>query len=93
MWCDSIYQDNNGTLWVATEGGLDEWRPEVQGFLHNSHDPANPASISNDSVTTIFQDHGGVFWVGTYNGISRWNYISDAFIYYKMIQLKTWAEQ
>ncbi len=74
-----LYQDDRGTFWVATDDGLDEWRPETSQFVRYRHDPVEPSSLSNNRVTTLAQDEGGVLWVGTFDGLNKWNYVSDAF--------------
>jgi diguanylate cyclase (GGDEF)-like protein len=76
-----LYEDRQGTLWAATDNGLNEWRPDPGAFVRYGHDPEQPGSLSDDRLTTLFQDSGGVLWIGTLNGANRWNYLSDAFAY------------
>lgn len=62
----SILQDRQGFLWMATENGL--YRYDGYGFFGFLHDPANPQSLSDSSVSTILQGKDGTLWVGTWGG-------------------------
>jgi diguanylate cyclase (GGDEF)-like protein len=68
---------------VGTDGGLNLWQPETQGFTRFLNDPADPSSLSSDRVVTIFQDRGGVLWIGTQGGgLSKWTSRSGLFTTY-----------
>jgi signal transduction histidine kinase/ligand-binding sensor domain-containing protein len=62
----AIYQvlrARDGTLWLATAGGLLRWQ-ETQGFVHV------PAAELNDaSVFSLIEDDDGRLWVGTSHGL------------------------
>jgi diguanylate cyclase (GGDEF)-like protein len=77
-----FYQDREGTLWIATDGGLSQWVPDNLSFLNYAHDRSNRYSLTDNRVRALFQDAGGVLWIGTFNGISKWNYLSDSFRYF-----------
>ncbi|MBN2007764.1 response regulator [candidate division KSB1 bacterium] len=76
----SIYIDSMGRLWLGTASiGLilvkfkndDPYKPE---FLHYSHDPTIPHSISKGAVLALLDDRDGNLWIGIENGgISRLN--------------------
>ncbi len=36
---------------------------------HFTHDPNDPASLSNDTVTCIMKDKQGLLWIGTHGGL------------------------
>ncbi|WP_159020553.1 hybrid sensor histidine kinase/response regulator transcription factor [Algibacter sp. L3A6] len=69
-----FYQDENGIIWISTDGyGL---------LLYNKHEekleqsivnnPFDPFSLPNNQPSKIFQDHDGVFWLGSYDkGVSK----------------------
>jgi PAS domain S-box-containing protein len=78
----AIYQDREGTLWIGTGGGLNEWRPQSGDFARYRHDPADPFSLSHDRVSSVLQDRGGVLWVGTYLGLNKWNTAFGSFLHY-----------
>jgi two-component system sensor histidine kinase ChiS len=59
------------SLWIGTHAsGLEYFNRLTGHFKHYSHDPANPHSISNNSVTSIYisPNQPGILWVGTVGG-------------------------
>jgi diguanylate cyclase (GGDEF)-like protein len=79
----AIGEDSRHTLWVATDEGLDQWRPETQSFIAFRHDAVRPFSLSDDSISAIYSDRGGVLWIGTKTaGLNRWNPSSGVFTSY-----------
>ena len=65
----SILVDRSDALWLGTWfSGLyrhDPWRPHFDHFLH---DPADPGSLSSDTVFSFAEDREGHFWIGTAAG-------------------------
>ena len=65
----SINEDKFGTIWAAKwNGGLHrflETKNEFEGFYH---DPANPKSISHNTVRCMLFDKNGEAWIGTAGG-------------------------
>jgi len=69
----SIVADREGEIWVGTgfiwydfdKGGLNKFNKSTKDFTRFVHDPADPASISDNNVRCIFEDSFGNFWVGT----------------------------
>jgi ligand-binding sensor domain-containing protein len=73
----TVYEDREGTLWVATGwpygknifdmpgGGLNKFNRQTKTFTQYKHDPKNPHSLIDDVVRAIFEDSRGNFWVGT----------------------------
>ncbi|RMD88969.1 MAG: hypothetical protein D6813_11355, partial [Calditrichaeota bacterium] len=65
----AVYTDNNGTVWIGTDGaGLDRFDRVKNEFQHYRNDPADPHSLSQNQVWAIFQDRSGIIWVGTNGG-------------------------
>jgi len=77
----SIFEDSSGRLWIGTyTGGLNKLVPpapdslgsEDEGspptFIHYQHDPQDPESLSQNSVTPIIEDSSGILWIGTGGG-------------------------
>ncbi|HSR30348.1 MAG TPA: two-component regulator propeller domain-containing protein, partial [Anaerolineae bacterium] len=65
----TIYQDREGVLWIGTwGGGLGQLDPETEKLIFYQNDPADPHSLSDDSVISILEDRAGVLWVGTFDG-------------------------
>ncbi len=69
----SLIEDRDGYLWVATQNGLNRLDPESGVFTRFLHDPDMVNSISNNEVRAIFEDSAGTIWVGTQNGLNRLN--------------------
>ncbi|MFN5387333.1 MAG: two-component regulator propeller domain-containing protein [Bacteroidota bacterium] len=59
---NSITQDQNGNLWLGTEGGLSQF----DGFLFRSF--SNNDGLTESSVRAIKHDKLGRIWVGTSSG-------------------------
>ncbi|MFN3238830.1 MAG: two-component regulator propeller domain-containing protein, partial [Pseudomonadales bacterium] len=75
-----LLEDDNGAIWVATSGGLNQ----VDGteVHHYRNNPDNASSLSNDMVTRLYQDRGGVIWVASYGGVNFWSpnlYIAESY--------------
>jgi signal transduction histidine kinase/ligand-binding sensor domain-containing protein/ActR/RegA family two-component response regulator len=70
----TFLEDRQGTLWIGTgAGGLNRvFPPESTGkpltFTHIKNDPANPDSLSDNTIMTLCEDHRGAVWIGTYRG-------------------------
>jgi len=80
----AIYEDQAGTLWIATfGGGLNRYDREKEQFTIFMHDPDNPHSLIDDRVLTILEDHEGVLWVGTVGGLDRFESDTKRFTHYQ----------
>lgn len=73
----SIREDSEGILWLGTIGaGLITFDPRTEAAAQYSHDPKDPASLSNNNVWSTFQDPNDTsvtVWVGTSNGLNKLN--------------------
>lgn len=78
---NSILEDKNGNLWVATYGGLhkitfkDGKENEIKSYLH---DVNNPHSICNNRVLVLALVKGNL-WIGTEDGLAKYNPKTDDF--------------
>jgi ligand-binding sensor domain-containing protein/signal transduction histidine kinase len=76
----TIHEDRLGNLWVGTyDQGLlrfDDWTGQFKTYRHN---PANPYSLSNDTVTRLVVDHNGTLWAATWDGLNRFDASSGRF--------------
>ena len=73
-------QDKYGSLWIATDYGLnryDGYRFEM--FLHSDD---NPASICNNVAVSLLCDRDGQIWVGTNRGLDRFDEAIQGFVHY-----------
>ena len=61
-----IVQDSSGFMWFATEDGLNKY--DGYTFTVYRNDPANPASLSQNTIENLEVDKNGKVWVGTDGG-------------------------
>ena len=76
-----LCQDSQGSLWIATDYGLNRFDGyRFQTFLHSESDPN---SIAVNVVVSLFTDREGRLWVGTNHGLSRFDSDTETFVNYK----------
>ncbi len=72
--------DAPGTIWIGTTSGLYRYADSCDCFEGLPHDPADPRSIANDSITFIDRSADGSIWVGAgKNGVNRFNPSDNTF--------------
>ncbi len=77
-----ILQDRVGFMWFGTQAGLNRY--DGYRFIVYKHDPADPASLANDSILVLVEDEYGDLWIGTEGGgLSRWRRAEDSFTRYR----------
>ena len=66
----SIIEDEVGTFWITTGGGLINFNPLTKKFNIFVHDPTNPHSLSlgGDYTQAIYRDHSNVYWLSSNQG-------------------------
>jgi len=79
----SLIEDGEGYLWIATQNGLNRFDPSKGEFKHFMHDPKMADSLSGNIVNTLYEDSSGTLWVGTKNGLSRFNKKTGTFFRYE----------
>ena len=62
----AIYEDREGTIWVATAGGLDRFRDFAIPSI--SATPGSSTGVAGSVLAAMDES----VWIGTYNGLSRW---------------------
>ncbi len=78
---NTIYQDSDATLWIATMGsGLLAWDAVKQQFIVHQHQTEDPRSPPTSNITSVLKDRSGPLWVGTLGeGVSRVDLASQGF--------------
>jgi signal transduction histidine kinase/ligand-binding sensor domain-containing protein/DNA-binding NarL/FixJ family response regulator len=66
-----ICEDAYGNLWVSTLGGglnkvVYNQENENYSFLHYTHNPDDPFSLSSNNIYKIYLDRENIFWIGTW---------------------------
>jgi ligand-binding sensor domain-containing protein/signal transduction histidine kinase len=86
----TIGEDRSGNLWVGTLGyGLSRLDRATGQFQTYRHKPADPSSLSNDTVPRILIDHTGAMWLATWDGLNRFDPVTGQFTVYKQDRNKT----
>lgn len=82
---EPLLKDNSGDIWFGTFGnGVYRIDPGTLTYKHYIHNPADPESLSENSINCIFQDRAGATWFGTFGaGISILNPHSNRFTLFK----------
>ncbi|OJY91971.1 MAG: hypothetical protein BGP14_23970 [Sphingobacteriales bacterium 44-15] len=75
-----VYEDNNNTLWLCTEGsGLVRYR-----YLTNEFEPVEPVKRISLFVRHLVAD-GPLFWIGTDNGLVVYNWQQNKIIKHSLL--------
>ena len=69
---NSMLEDQTGSIWIGTSGGVSKFDPLKQAFEHIKDD-FGVDGLLDDNIWTIKKDKSGILWVGTREGISRIN--------------------
>jgi len=77
-YVNALYQDRDGLIWIGTVSGLSVYDRRTGRFTTYLHDPSDPHSISNDTITNfmlqaILEDRSGRIWIGTERGLNRFD--------------------
>jgi PAS domain S-box-containing protein len=63
---NSIIQDKEGFIWIATHDGLNKY--DGYAFKVYKPDAKNRHSIFNNIIKIVYEDNDGIIWVGTGGG-------------------------
>ena len=64
---NSLFEDREGNIWVATGEGLDRFRDfAIPTF-------SDQQGFSSRGLFSILAARDGSLWLGTSNGLNRWN--------------------
>ena len=79
---NSIYQDDAGTIWLSTRGGLDRFDPQTKSFTAYHPVAGDSHSLANDYVAMAYQDRAGRFWIASNGGLARFDRTGGTFVNY-----------
>ena len=80
---ECVNVDSNGIIWIGFFGfGLDMFDPVTGTFTHFRHDPNNPASIANDTISNVLIDHQNQIWIGSNGGLSLFDPAKGTFTHF-----------
>jgi len=75
-----IIQDRGGRIWIATNNGLNLFRPELGTFRRFMH--GEDGTLSGNDIRSLYEAPDGTIWIGTMGGgISIYNPENDQFSY------------
>ena len=79
-----VFEDRTGSIWlVHFDRRLDRFDPETGSFIRFRHDPDDPASLGEGSVSFVAEDRAGNLWIGTSGGLDRYDHSTDRFAHYR----------
>lgn len=64
----AIKEDEHGTLWLATYGGLVQFNPATKSIRHWVNKPDDPSSLRHNSLWNIYPDKHGKIWIASWGG-------------------------
>jgi ligand-binding sensor domain-containing protein/signal transduction histidine kinase len=64
----ALFEDREGTIWVATSDGLDRFRELPVTSL------SVKKGLSSGIATSVLAARDGSIWIGTADGLNRWNH-------------------
>ena len=74
---NSIYQDKEGIIWIATEDGLNRYDgAKFSVYRHRSHDKH---SLLNNYVRILYETTKGSFFIGTLSGLQTYDRATGIF--------------
>lgn len=74
---NSVYQDKEGVVWIATEDGLNRY--DAAKFTVYKNDPQNENTLKNNYARIMFEDSKDNFYVGTLTGLQLYDRARESF--------------
>jgi ligand-binding sensor domain-containing protein len=63
-----VAKSPDGTIWIATNKGLNQFNKLTNEFKVFKHDPADINNPSNNDISAVCVDKTGNVWIGTWEG-------------------------
>lgn len=63
-----LFQDREGSVWIATNNGINILTPEARQFKHFKYDSTDPHSLANNLIYCVHEGKDGLVWLGTNEG-------------------------
>ncbi|MFO8064754.1 MAG: ligand-binding sensor domain-containing diguanylate cyclase [Spirochaetota bacterium] len=63
-----IHKAEDGTVWVATNRGLNRFDRDSRTWDRFYHEPSNPDTLGSNTCRVVFEASDGTIWVGTSGG-------------------------
>ncbi len=87
--CNTLFEDEQHTIWIGTTEGLFACNPNNKTFRHFVNNPADSSSLAGNNVMGITQDKKGSIWAGTSQGLSMLKNNRAGFVNYKHAETNT----
>jgi ligand-binding sensor domain-containing protein len=65
-WVQSLFEDREGNIWVATRDGIDRFREYAIPTISVKQ------GLSSKNVYCVLAAKDGSVWLGTSDGLNRW---------------------
>ncbi|MCE6988063.1 hybrid sensor histidine kinase/response regulator transcription factor [Dyadobacter sp. CY323] len=81
----SIHEDNQGTLWVASYGGgISYFNPKTNKKGRIQYEAGKSDGLPDNYINSLYQSKNGDFWFCTEHGLSRYNAGTKKFKNYRI---------
>ncbi|MBK7106003.1 MAG: hypothetical protein IPH62_12040 [Ignavibacteriae bacterium] len=84
----SLYESQEGIIWVGTYGGINKIDRLVENFTLVQFKHANKNTLSHKSIGPILEDRNKILWLGTPDGLNAYNRKTNKNIIFKNIANK-----
>jgi two-component system sensor histidine kinase ChiS len=81
-YVNQLLVSRDGTLWVATQAGLNRYDADTDSFITYLHDSDSPYGLSVNDCRFILEDRQGRIWLGTRGGFHQFFRESGKFTRY-----------
>jgi len=80
---NNIFQDRNGTIWIATTNGLNKFDSDKGNFERFVHQENKPSSLAHNNISKIIEGKKGILWLSSKaGGLNRFDTHTGIFTYF-----------